>query len=286
MTELELRVGDDDAPGLRFGASELIERERDLFELLRSLRPERSRHIVLAHVHVVSGFGFRRGGEERLFEPIREAHPFRQRDAADASRLLVLLPSRAVEISANHALEGNRRELADQHRPGSKLVLERLEPRGKTIEVPFDHVIRHDSTGALEPVQRELVQYLAFVSNARGKNDVERGDPIGGHDEKHSVDFVDVADLASRAELEPVETSIDDNVIAHLGDDPSFGRVWRHLEFPQRPLPPPGSPSLSFGESGAYFRERAGPRSSPAKRTRKERSGISSDRARYGRPWC
>src|SRR5438876_8625491 len=67
--ELELRIGDDDAPWRRVGATGLVQAQTRALELLGERAAERLHHMRKRDVLVVPDFGLGRGREDRRVDP-------------------------------------------------------------------------------------------------------------------------------------------------------------------------------------------------------------------------
>ena len=86
---------------------------------------------------------FRCRREDWLRQLVRFAQALRKLDAADLSRLLVLLPARSGEIAAHHALNINHLRFVHQHGAAAQLIGIRLQRSGIFINIGSDQMIAH-----------------------------------------------------------------------------------------------------------------------------------------------
>ena len=96
--------------------AECVEGERQLLEPVEQVAADQLRGLGLRDVQVVSRLGLGRRREDRLRQAIGLDQAGRQRDAADLAGRLVVLPSRARQVAARDALDGERRRPAHEHR--------------------------------------------------------------------------------------------------------------------------------------------------------------------------
>ncbi len=90
----------------------------------------------------------------------------RQFDAAHRARCFVFFPSRAREIAARHALDGEHFGAHDHHRTPAKFV-GMCANRSRVLgHVGGDEVVGHDVFEEVEPEQGDLRQDAALVRNA------------------------------------------------------------------------------------------------------------------------
>ena len=143
------------------------------------------------------------GREDRLEQLLCLLQPFRQRDAADRARLMVLRPAGAPQhrVAADDALHVQPLRLAHDHRPPDQLP---WQLRGHAFDVGVvhdaDEVVGDDVTRLLEPESGELSENKPLIGDAGGQDDVEGGDAVGGDDEQLVAQVVDVAHLAAGVE--------------------------------------------------------------------------------------
>ena len=81
-----------------------------------------------------------------------------------APRLLVLLPARAGQIAAHHALDRHDLGLPHQHRPALERLAIDARRQIEFVDVAREQVIRH--VEPLEPEPAELREHAALVGNA------------------------------------------------------------------------------------------------------------------------
>src|SRR5207247_11288944 len=104
----ERAVGEEQAALLGVGRRLLEEGERQRAQALRRRLADDRAHAFEVDVLVVSGRGLGGRREDRLGQAAALDEPRRQLHPADGARLLVLLESRAREVAARHALDGER----------------------------------------------------------------------------------------------------------------------------------------------------------------------------------
>src|ERR1019366_7373702 len=106
-TELELRVGQDDAAGASVLGGALVHRNRGVAHPLgqAAVADRRTRALEIDVLVVVAQRGLRRRGEQRLGQPLGFAQPTRQRDPADRAAALIVAPARAREVAADNAFD-------------------------------------------------------------------------------------------------------------------------------------------------------------------------------------
>jgi hypothetical protein len=193
--ELHLGVRDEDAA---FG-SDLVAARQD-----RGREVSRATGHLLPHLGDDGDVGHRlvvlphrrlgRGGEHRLGQPGPVDQALGQAYAAHVPVDLVLPQAPTGEVGAGDALHRQHLEAAHEHRAAGDLG---------------GHLGRHDVVGhevgeLLEPPQRQLGQHRPLVRNRGLEDEVERRQPVAGHEEQLVVapdallveGRVEVADLA------------------------------------------------------------------------------------------
>src|SRR5215472_4678829 len=157
--------------------------------------------FIERNVLVVAGRGLRRRRKDRLRKTIGLAQPSWQANPANASRFVILLPSRSGNVSPHNALNWNWLRLPNHHRPPAYLAIEGLENGREMFR--GDEVILDDVVQIIEPKNRDLREHTAFVGNRSGQNYIEGGKPVRrDNEEKVALQFVDIADLPAAVELQ------------------------------------------------------------------------------------
>jgi hypothetical protein len=187
----------------------LVDRERERLQAGDEIGADEASGLLLADVDVVSRVGLGRRREDGLGQPVGLAQPRRQRHAADASGLLVLLPAGPRQIAARHALDRHRLGPPDEHRPAAQHVGVTAHAVVEAVHVEREEVVRDEVAHPIEPERGQLREHLALVGNARAEHVVERGNPIGGDDEQIVAELVDVADLAAPEERQSVDLGLE-----------------------------------------------------------------------------
>src|SRR5207248_5118876 len=135
-------------------------------------------------VLVVAGDRLRRRREQRLRKSLGFPHASPELVPTDRTGRAVILPARAGQVAANDALDREHLESATLGRPA--VFAERSE------------VIRTDVRRPGEPPRREACQDAALVGYLGRKDDVERRDPVAGHEEQTLVvEREELADLSA-----------------------------------------------------------------------------------------
>jgi hypothetical protein len=215
--ELELRVGDDDPPSESVFGGGFVEGDGRIAHLRRPLLPHDLRHPLEGDVLVVpSLLLLRRRRKDRLREAGGLREPLRQGEAAHLAVLLVFGPAGPGEISADDALDRKRLGLAAQHRAALQHLRVCACGSGKLAHIDGNHVIGNDLFEPPEPERGNAVQYLPFPRDPVGHHHVERGEPVGGHQEEPAVRFVDVPHLAAPEELHSREIRLHDRLKFHV----------------------------------------------------------------------
>jgi hypothetical protein len=148
----------------------------------------------------VAGVFLRSGSEDRFRQLARGRQTLLEPDAADHPGLLILLETRADEIAACHAFDGDDLALLHENAPASEIV-EPPDLFRKLVEVRFEEVVL-DLVEPVEPEVRDLREDRSLVGDARREHDVECGDPIGRDEEVLVAEIIDVADFAAARERE------------------------------------------------------------------------------------
>src|ERR1700719_420146 len=117
--------------------------------------------------------GFRCGRKNGLWQPVRFTQPHRQRYATDLSGGPIVFPTRAGDVTANHAFDRQWLRLSNDHGAACEFVLELIEGRGEIRGA--DNVVGNYILQQMEPKKRKLRKDAALVGNRCGKNDVESG---------------------------------------------------------------------------------------------------------------
>ena len=111
----------------------------------------------------------------------------RQLDARDLAGGLVVLPARAGDVAAHHALDRQHPQLAHGHRAPADVVGDALGGR--------DEVVVDDVPGAPEPEGRQAGEHRALVRDRRRMHDVVRRDPVAGDHQDAVAEVVHLSDL-------------------------------------------------------------------------------------------
>ena len=122
QTELELRVGDDDAA--RFGVRGAfgVEAQRQIPDAIEHALADQFGGVLLGDVDVVAALRLGRRREDRLGQPIRFAQSLRQADAAELAGRDVVLPAGARQVAARDAFDRQRLGARDEHRPALQQI--------------------------------------------------------------------------------------------------------------------------------------------------------------------
>ena len=158
------------------------------------------------------GLGRRR--DQRPRQRLVLAHPVGQGVARKAPRArLVVLPDRG----GRHAREIGAHDHLDRQAAA-------LDGAGHVRVGHVDHVVGREVLRLLEPVGRELVQHLTLERD-RAQDDVERAQPVGGHEDPPAAPAVAlphlaVVVLAEAGQVDPLEGSrklLPQHVVRHHG---------------------------------------------------------------------
>ena len=132
----------------------------------------------------MAGLRLCRRCKDRLRQAIGIPQACRQRDSADLARLVVILQTGAGEKSARYAFDGKDLCFLHEHGPAFKLIAKRMHVRRVVVDVRRDDMVRNDVFEAIEPERRHLRQYLSFVGDRCGQNDVECRQTVRSDDEE------------------------------------------------------------------------------------------------------
>src|ERR1019366_10202742 len=113
-----------------------------------------------------------------------------QLDAAHRAVFVVLLPARAGEVAARHALDLNHAGALDQHRAAFELIAKSRKRVRIVRDSRGEKVVGSEVAQEIEPEDGKLGQHLAFIGDAGAQDVVESGNAVGGHDEQPAVDLV------------------------------------------------------------------------------------------------
>jgi hypothetical protein len=184
--ELELRVGQDDAPLLGHRVRLGVDLQRQVTQPRGRLGADGGHHRVVRDVLVVlAELGLGRRGEDRLVQARALDQPGAQRDAADLAGGVVVEQAGAAQVPAGDTLDGEHLQLLAHHRAPGDL--------GR--DVGRDDVVRHAEL--LEPPQAHRGEHLALVRDRRLEDPVERADPVAGdHQQLPGFQLVQVPHLA------------------------------------------------------------------------------------------
>ena len=168
----------------------LVEAERDRLDFLQPHFADQLGRLRARDVLVVPLDRLRCGREDRLRELVGLLQALGKLVPADLAARAVVLPARAGEIAAHHALDRQHLEAAALHRAA--------------VVADGEHVVRDDRPEEREPVAGEAGQDAALVRDLGRQDDVEGRDPVGRNEEQAPpffvirVDGVDLADLPGR----------------------------------------------------------------------------------------
>src|SRR5512132_2585798 len=126
----------------------------------------------------MTGRGFSRGSKDRLGEFIALTQSRRQRVTRYASRRLIVLPSRTLEIPADDALHRKNARSFRERRATSELWVTGYR-LGHLSRVGRDQMIRRDILQLLEPEGRDRGEHLSLALDRRRQYAVERRETIG-----------------------------------------------------------------------------------------------------------
>lgn len=202
--KLELRVGDDDAPGEGVVVGNLVELEGERGDGRGVGFPDQSGRLVRMDVLIVlAELRLRAWGVDG---PVGESLALPQSggdlDAVHGARLLVLLPRRSGDVPAHDALDREHLQLAHLH---AAVLQRRAEGRGDLgREVEREEVGAEGGDRVREDLQPGLGaegEQDALVGDAVLHDHVVRGDAVGRDEEERLVvHLVQVAHLAPRDE--------------------------------------------------------------------------------------
>ena len=209
QTELELRVGDDDAARRCIGRRLAVQRQRNCAHARRTVHTDALLDLREADVLVVpTELGLFRRREDRLRQLLGLAETLRQRDAADRTASLVVLPPRADQVAAHDRLDRERLQLARHHRPAPHLRA--LGRRYDALGIDAGQVVGHYMAEPVEPEIGQGVEHASLVGDRLGHHDVERAEPIGGDDQQLvAADGVGVAHLAAVHERQGLDAGFE-----------------------------------------------------------------------------
>src|SRR6202165_2267251 len=139
--------------------------------------------------------GFRCGRKDGLWQPVRFTQSHRQRDTTDFSRGLIVLPTRAGDVTAHHAFDRKWLRFSNDHGAACEFVLELVEGSGEIRGA--DDVVGNYILQQVAPEKRKVRKDAALVGNRRGKDDVESGEPVRGDDQELVVEIVNAADFSA-----------------------------------------------------------------------------------------
>lgn len=216
-SEFELRVGEDEASfgGVVVGGG--VDGEGGRAELLHDIAAGDGAGAVEVDVFVVGTDGFLGcGGEDGLRESVAPAEACGEMHAADPAGVLVLGPSRAVEVASCDALDGDDAAAACDHdsalESGGLIVGD-----GWGAEADEGFRVGGEEVGGCEvsildeaePAERDFGEESALADDGCGHDDVEGRDSVGGDDEDSRGvvrgvwgEVVEVAHLSFAAVLE------------------------------------------------------------------------------------
>jgi len=114
-------------------------------------------HLVERNIFVVlTAHALGRGRENRLGQTLRFAQAGRQRDSGDLSCLLVVFPSGAGEITADHALGRKHTGAVHQHGPVTQFFPVWLQLRGIFLCIRRNQMIGDEIAEVIKPEEGNL----------------------------------------------------------------------------------------------------------------------------------
>jgi hypothetical protein len=119
-----------------------------------------------------------------------------ERNAADGSSGLILLPAGAGQVAARHALHGKHGCALHQHGSVFQLAAIGLQRGGEVGGIGLDQVVGNKIPEQIEPEERYLGEDFPLSGNAGGEDMIEGGNPVGGHHQQRTIDRIEVPDLA------------------------------------------------------------------------------------------
>ena len=161
---------------------------------MRSRSPDQLRGALEVDRLVVALVGLGGRGEDRCRQALGLAQARRQLDAGDAPGGLVVLPARAGDVAAHHALDGQHPQLAHRHRAPADVLGDVLG--GRHV------VVLDDVAGAPEPEGGQAGEHRPLVRDRRGMHDVIRRDPVAGDHQDAVAEVVHLSDLPAGDERE------------------------------------------------------------------------------------
>ena len=130
--------------------------------------------------------GFGGGGEDGFGEGLALQEPGRHRFSGDGPLPEILLPRRAGDVTAHDALDVDALGPHHHHCLAGNLRRQGVQRaadhgRGLGSVGQGDEMVGHNIPGLGEPEGGHVVQDQALIGNAVGKDNIEGGEPIGGH---------------------------------------------------------------------------------------------------------
>jgi hypothetical protein len=145
---------------------------------------------------VFTGRGLGRRREDRRGQPVGEAQPGWQGNAAHLAGRLVVLPAGADQVAARHRLDRQRPQ-APRHAAAQPVDGRVHAGREHALQRAVEQVVGHQRACPPEPEQRSLGEYFTLARDRVGQHDIERRQAVGRDDQQGVlVDGVNVTHLA------------------------------------------------------------------------------------------
>ncbi len=196
LPQLELGVGDDDAPA---GARARPRGDRCRGFAAAALRPACGRRAgtfrsneMLMSCPVSSLVAGVKIGSGKLVALLQAR---RQRHAADGARLAILLPARAGQVAADDALDRHDLGLAHEHAAPGQLGAVHARRQVHVVDVGGEQMVGRPQV--IEPEGAQRREHAALVGDAGRQHPVEGADAVGADQQQAATQIVDVAHLAA-----------------------------------------------------------------------------------------
>src|SRR5258708_342939 len=154
QTKLKFSVRQQNPSRLRVRRRAAVDFQADVAHCSCTLISNQRGHPFKRNVLVMPGRRLRCRRENRLWQAIRLSQAVRQRNAADCSGPLSILPSSTRNLTAHHALNRQWRDLPHQHRTPCQFLMISVKWRRKFRRAK--HMIWNHIAQQIKPEQRKL----------------------------------------------------------------------------------------------------------------------------------
>ncbi len=207
VAELELGVGEDDAPVGGVVGGGFVDGEGDVAEFFHDGLSCNGAGGGEVDVFIVPLFGFGGGSEDGLGELVALAEIGGEGDAADRAAFLIFEPAGAGDVAADNELDGDDLCRPAEHHAALEGFSVGFVEAGDGFGGGGEEVIGNEVEGAneIEPTGADFGEEDAFAGDGGGEDDIEGAHPIGGDDEDGGGlvaggrNLIEVADLALAA---------------------------------------------------------------------------------------